>query len=147
MKLKSQKQCREDDRCPDSEGRPKPEATDMQHYRQLGEGIAAVQALPLGEIAAAREAPRESAAIHPLVPPGGHRAPGARREAPPSRPTVPEGEGPEAAALAPARPHQCQLFTLVPSSRSSTIQRGSPWPHLAMSVLAARPPRRTEKGN
>merc|ERR1719420_1710076 len=27
---------------------------------------------------------------------------------------------------------QCQLFTLVASGRSSTIQRGSPSPHLAM---------------
>lgn len=27
---------------------------------------------------------------------------------------------------------QCQLFTLVPSTRSSTIQRGSPSPHLAI---------------
>ena len=26
---------------------------------------------------------------------------------------------------------QCQLFALVPSSRSSTIHRGSPSPHLA----------------
>lgn len=53
---------------------------------------------------------------------------------------------PGTAAQTPARPHQCQLFTLVPSSRSSTIQRGSPWPHLAMSALAARPQQRTRQG-
>lgn len=30
--------------------------------------------------------------------------------------------------------HQCQLLTLVASALSSTIQRGSPSPHLAMAV-------------
>ena len=29
--------------------------------------------------------------------------------------------------------YQCQLLTLVASARSSTIQRGSPSPHLAMT--------------
>lgn len=47
-------------------------------------------------------------------------------------------------AAAPRSPHQCQLLTLVPSARSSTIQRGSPCPHLAMAAPAegARKPRR-----
>lgn len=37
-----------------------------------------------------------------------------------------------APAAWPASPHQCQLLTLVASARSSTIQRGSPSPHLAI---------------
>lgn len=33
--------------------------------------------------------------------------------------------------------HQCQLFTFVASARSSTIQRGSPWPHFAIESESA----------
>lgn len=35
--------------------------------------------------------------------------------------------------------HQCQLLTLVASALSSTIQRGSPSPHLAMFSPSCRP--------
>lgn len=34
------------------------------------------------------------------------------------------------------RTHQCQLFTLVASARSSTIQRGSPSPHFAIPAVS-----------
>lgn len=62
--------------------------------------------------------------------------------APAGRPSPDPGRRPPPAAP-PRRPHQCQLFTLVPSSRSSTIQRGSPWPHLAMAEQTGR---KTRKG-
>lgn len=45
-----------------------------------------------------------------------------------------------APAAWPASPHQCQLLTLVASARSSTIQRGSPSPHLAIGFPIAPSP-------
>lgn len=48
--------------------------------------------------------------------------------------------GRSAPAAWPAGPHQCQLLTLVASARSSTIQRGSPSPHLAIGSPVAPPP-------
>lgn len=65
--------------------------------------------------------------------------------APAGRPSPDPGRRPPPAAP-PRRPHQCQLFTLVPSSRSSTIQRRSPWPHLAMAARAAQTGRKTRRG-
>lgn len=55
----------------------------------------------------------------------------------------PWNPGPAAGLPRPAcfaGPHQCQLLTLVASARSSTIQRGSPSPHLAIGSPIAAPP-------
>lgn len=59
------------------------------------------------------------------------------REASPSFAAAPEGRNPEPQPGRPPRPHQCQLFMLAPSSRSSTTQRGSPWPHFAICAGGA----------
>lgn len=58
-------------------------------------------------------------------------------EVPGTRPPGPNCSTPVAW---PASTHQCQLLTLVASARSSTIQRGSPSPHLAIGFPIAPSP-------